>query len=78
MRKMLNLVRCFSKKEGGSSVELGLLVALIAAAIVGAVTYMGSSVKDTFNSVAQTVDGRTTSDGNGAGDPSPVDDDDDD
>jgi pilus assembly protein Flp/PilA len=57
MRKMLNLVKCFSKKEGGSSVELGLLVALIAAAVVGAVTYMGSSVKDTFNSVAQTVNG---------------------
>ena len=56
MKTMLKLVRCFSKKEeGASAVEYGLLVALIAAVIVGAVTFLGGSVSNTFNSVATTV-----------------------
>lgn len=73
MKKMLNLVKCLSKKEeGASSVELGLLVALIAAVIVGAVTYMGDSVKNTFDRVATTVNG------NGSGQPPEGEHDDDD
>lgn len=73
MEKMLNLVKCFSKKEeGAGSVEYGLVVALIAAVIVGSVTYMGGSVKNTFNSVA------TTFNGNGGSQPPAGEQDDDD
>jgi pilus assembly protein Flp/PilA len=46
----------FLKGEGGASaVEYGLLVALIAAVIVGAVTLLGGNLKATFNYIAGIV-----------------------
>ena len=46
----------FLKDEcGASAVEYGLLVALIAAVIVGAVTLLGGNLKATFEYVAGIV-----------------------
>ena len=41
--------------RGATAVEYGLMVALIAAVIVGAVGLLGTQVRDTFNSVAGTI-----------------------
>jgi pilus assembly protein Flp/PilA len=52
MRRLLY----FLKDEGGASaVEYGLLVALIAAVIVGAVTLLGGNLKATFDYIATIV-----------------------
>ena len=39
-------------EQGASAVEYGLLVALIAVVIVGAVTALGTKLSDMFNSIA--------------------------
>jgi len=49
MRKFLNVLR---DDKGASAVEYGLLVALIAAVIVGAVTLFGTRLNETFNYIA--------------------------
>jgi pilus assembly protein Flp/PilA len=41
--------------HGASAVEYGLLVALIAAVIVGAVTLLGGNLKATFEYIASIV-----------------------
>ena len=38
--------------QGASAVEYGLLVALIAVVIVGAVTLLGTKLSDMFNNIA--------------------------
>jgi pilus assembly protein Flp/PilA len=49
-------IRKFLKSEAGASaVEYGLLVALIAAVIVGAVTLLGGNLKATFDYLAGIV-----------------------
>ena len=49
-------IRNFLRDEtGASAVEYGLLVALIAAVIVGAVTLLGGNLKATFNYIAGIV-----------------------
>jgi pilus assembly protein Flp/PilA len=47
----------FAKMEerGASAVEYGLLVALIAAAIILAVTFLGNTVKDVFNNTGNSI-----------------------
>jgi pilus assembly protein Flp/PilA len=52
MEKMLKFLR---DDSGASSVEYALLVALIAAVIVGAVTLLGGNLKATFDYVATIV-----------------------
>ncbi len=49
-------IQKFLKDEvGASAVEYGLLVALIAAVIVGAVTLLGGNLKATFEYIAGIV-----------------------
>jgi pilus assembly protein Flp/PilA len=49
-------IRKFLRDEAGASaVEYGLLVALIAAVIVGAVTLLGGNLKATFEYIAGIV-----------------------
>jgi pilus assembly protein Flp/PilA len=49
---MLNQIMRFVKEEdGATAVEYGLMVALIAAVIVGVVTTMGTNVKNAFTTV---------------------------
>lgn len=50
---MLNSVMQFVREEeGATALEYGLLAALIAAAIVTAVTQLGTTVSATFESIA--------------------------
>jgi len=46
------LLKFLKDDKGASSVEYALLVALIAAVIVGAVTLLGGNLKTTFDSIA--------------------------
>ncbi len=52
MKKLFNFLR---EEAGASAVEYGLLVALIAAVIVGAVTLLGGNLKATFEYIAGIV-----------------------
>ena len=50
---MVNQIMRFVKEdEGATAIEYGLLAALIAAVIVGAVTTLGQNVNQAFNNVA--------------------------
>ena len=52
---MEKLLKFLKNDEGASAVEYGLLVALIAAVIVGAVTLLGGNLKATFEYIAGIV-----------------------
>ena len=52
MEKLLKLLK---DDKGASAVEYGLLVAMIAAVIVGAVTLVGGNLKATFDYVSTIV-----------------------
>jgi pilus assembly protein Flp/PilA len=52
---MNRLFKFFKDDRGASAVEYGLLVALIAAVIVGAVTLLGGNLQATFNYIATIV-----------------------
>ncbi len=52
---MEKLLKFLKNDKGASAVEYGLLVALIAAVIVGAVTLLGGNLKATFDYVATIV-----------------------
>ncbi len=54
MEKIRNF---FKDESGASAVEYGLLVALIAVVIIGAVTALGTSLATKFNAVADAVGG---------------------
>ena len=48
---MKKLISFLKDEEGATAVEYGLMVALIAAVIIGAVTLLGDKVESTFNYV---------------------------
>jgi len=52
MEKLLKFIK---DDKGASAVEYGLLVALIAAVVVGAVTLLGGNLKATFDYIATIV-----------------------
>jgi pilus assembly protein Flp/PilA len=52
---MKRLRKLLKNETGASAVEYGLLVALIAAVIVGAVTLLGGNLQATFNYLASIV-----------------------
>jgi pilus assembly protein Flp/PilA len=53
--------RVSSKGDAGASlVEYALLLALIAVVAIGALTFLGHSVSNTLNNVANTINGTTT------------------
>ncbi len=59
---MMNSVIQFVREEdGATALEYGLLAALIAAPIVTAVTALGTTVSDTFDSIAQDMAAATGS-----------------
>jgi len=49
------LYRLFTRDEGATMVEYGLMVALIAVVALLAVTALGGSVRDIFQRVADTL-----------------------
>ncbi len=52
---MEKLIRFFKDEEGATAVEYGLMVALIAAVIVGVVTTLGTNIQTKFQEVATAV-----------------------
>jgi pilus assembly protein Flp/PilA len=53
---MRDFVMRFAKAESGATaIEYGLIVALIAVFIIGAVSLVGSNLATQFNSVASTI-----------------------
>lgn len=54
LNRIMNLVK---DEQGATALEYGLIAALIAAFIVGAVTALGTSVRDTFQGVATDMAG---------------------
>jgi pilus assembly protein Flp/PilA len=52
---MEKLLRFLKDDKGASAVEYALLVAMVAAVIVGAVTLVGGNLKATFDYVASIV-----------------------
>ena len=44
-----------SDESGATAIEYGLIAALIAVAIIGGVTALGTSANDTFNAVADEI-----------------------
>ncbi len=58
MEKMMQKVRNFWNDEAGATaVEYGLMVALIAAVIIGTVTTLGQNVDATFLAVSNAIAG---------------------
>ena len=52
---MEKMIRFFKDEEGATAVEYGLIVALIAAVIVGVVTTLGTDISKAFQSVATAI-----------------------
>ena len=53
MHKFLS--RFLSANEGATAIEYGLIAALIAVAIIGGVTTVGSNLATTFSSVSSSI-----------------------
>jgi len=54
---MKKLMRFFKDEDGATAPEYGLMVALIAAVIIGTVTLLGLAVQGTFTSVTTAING---------------------
>ncbi len=53
---MKNVIKKFLKNtSGATAIEYGLIAALIAVAVIGGVTALGTSANATFNSVATSM-----------------------
>jgi len=46
-----------SNKDGATAIEYGLIAALIAVAIIGAITLLGTDLGNTFNNVGNSLAG---------------------
>ena len=56
MKNLLTKIKNFVREEeGASAVEYGLLVALIAVAIIGAVSTLGTTLSGLFTTVSNTL-----------------------
>ena len=55
---MQKLARFFKNESGATAIEYGLIAALIAVAIIGAVTTLGSETGATFNDVGDALANR--------------------
>jgi pilus assembly protein Flp/PilA len=51
----MNIMNFFRDEQGATAVEYGLLAALIAAAIIAAVTLLGGNVSAIFTKVANSI-----------------------
>lgn len=53
MKTLMSYIQAYTTQEdGATALEYGLLAALIAVVIIGAVTTLGTEVSNTFDSVA--------------------------
>ncbi len=55
LRLMTQLHMWSASDEGATAVEYGIMVALIAVAIIGAVTLLGGNLSNLFNTVANSA-----------------------
>jgi pilus assembly protein Flp/PilA len=55
LQKSLTNWRKLDSEKGVTAIEYGILAALIALAIIGAVTLVGTNLSGTFNSIATQV-----------------------
>jgi len=51
------LLKFFKNESGATAIEYGLIAALIAVAIIGAISAVGDSVSTTFDEVSTAIDG---------------------
>lgn len=52
VKKMMNLLkRLWMEDDGQGMVEYGLIIALVAVVVIGALVVMGDSLSDTFNDI---------------------------
>jgi pilus assembly protein Flp/PilA len=59
--KLVQFVKTFARQEDGvTAIEYGLIAALIAVVIIGAVTIVGNRLCETFNTIAQKLGGAAT------------------
>jgi pilus assembly protein Flp/PilA len=59
---MKSLFSRFTKDESGATaIEYGLIAALVAVAIIAALSFLGNELKDTFNVVGNKLQGAQTS-----------------
>ena len=54
---MEKLIRFFKDEEGATAVEYGLLVALIAAVIIGTVAVLGGQINTAFQTIVTNLGG---------------------
>jgi pilus assembly protein Flp/PilA len=52
---MQKLMKLFKNESGATAIEYGLIAALIAVAIISAVTTLGTNTASTFNEVANAL-----------------------
>jgi len=52
---MKTIARFIANEDGATAIEYGLIAALIAVVIIGAVTAVGGGLSGTFNTVAGSV-----------------------
>ena len=52
---MQKLMKLFKNESGATAIESGLIAALIAVAIISAVTTLGTNTASTFNEVANAL-----------------------
>lgn len=52
---MINLINFIQQEDGVSAIEYGLIAALIAVVIIGAVTTVGTNLSAVFETVAGSV-----------------------
>lgn len=55
------LMRFAKDESGATAIEYGLIAALIAVVIIGAVTALGTNASSTFQTVADSMGGSTSS-----------------
>jgi len=53
---MAKFLKLFKNEKGATAIEYGLIAALIAVAIISAVTTVGSSLTNTFTGVSTNLD----------------------
>ena len=52
---MKTILEFLKEEEGSSALEYGLLTALIAGVIMGAVTVLGQTIGNTFNTISNSM-----------------------
>ncbi|MDY0164708.1 Flp family type IVb pilin [Desulfobotulus sp.] len=62
MKKLINL---FKEEDGATAVEYGIMVALIAVAIIAAVSLLGKNLNDKFQEAANAIEGAGGTGGTG-------------